>query len=227
MTLLNETSNGNIDVLTLDFEPMNTLDFETVQALDARFGQQPNDRALILTGQGTCFSAGVNVHSFVSYTDTQRAEFFKAITKMVTSLCKIQAPVVGAINGHAIGGGFVLALCCDYRIVSQGKHKFGLTEAKAGVPFPEGALSVIQHELPLSLLKNLALTSQLVGVDELAASGVFGDSVHHTVLIESAIQLAEDMLQQPVFTQVKKQLRRDLIDDLLTKAPKNGVEAML
>ncbi|MGG6549668.1 UNVERIFIED_CONTAM: enoyl-CoA hydratase/isomerase family protein, partial [Prevotella sp. 15_C9] len=77
---------------------------------------------------------------------------------MVARLLAIETPVVAAINGHALGGGFVLMLACDYRLgADTAAAKLGMTEAQAGIPFPAGPLEVMRHELAPTLLRRLTL----------------------------------------------------------------------
>jgi enoyl-CoA hydratase len=125
---------------------------------------------------------------------------------MVKACRSISTPVVAAINGHAIGGGFVLALCADYRIVTTGRHKFGLTEARAGVPFPDGPVDVIKQEIPFPLLRRLALTSCLISQDFLIENHILDEIVEPHQLMESAIARALELHQQIAFSEVKRQI---------------------
>jgi enoyl-CoA hydratase len=143
-------------VITIDRPPVNALDLETILALENAFAaaRDSSDNGVVLTGGGRVFSAGVDTRAFASYSREQRQATVRAITRMVARLLEIPSPVVAAINGHALGGGFVLMLACDYRIaVDDEDAKLGMTEAKAGIPFPAGPLEVMRHELPPELLR--------------------------------------------------------------------------
>ena len=65
---------------------------------------------------------------------------------MALGVYALPCPVVGAITGHAIAGGLVLALCTDVRVASS-DGRYGLTEVKVGVPYPQAAIGVVQAEL--------------------------------------------------------------------------------
>jgi len=70
-----------------------------------------------------------------------------AITRMTAAVLSLSCPLVAAVNGHALGGGFVLMLCCDYRLAADDSTlRLGLTEARAGVPFPVGPTAIMKHE---------------------------------------------------------------------------------
>jgi enoyl-CoA hydratase len=198
-----------VEILTLDSPPMNTLDIPAVVAIGDYFSKLSGQRPLIITGQGKAFSAGVDTNAYAAYSTEQRGQLFCAISTMVQACRSISTPVIAAINGHAIGGGFVLALCADYRIVTTGSHKFGLTEARAGVPFPEGAVAVIKREIPLPLLRKLALTSCLISPDFLVENHILDEMVEPHQLMDSAIDRARELYQQKAFAEVKRQIMRE------------------
>jgi len=196
----------DVEILSLNFPPLNTLDLPAVLAIGDYFSTLSGERPLILTGKGKAFSAGVDTNAYASYSDEQREQLFYAITSMVAACRSIPTPVVAAINGHAIGGGLVLALCADYRLVTSGKHQFGLTEARAGVPFPQGPVEIIKREIPFPLLRRLTLTSRLESQDFLVENHIFDELVEPQHLLDSAIARALEMHRQKAFTEVKRQI---------------------
>jgi len=138
---------------------------------------------------------------------------------MMARLLAIPAPVVAAINGHALGGGFVLMLACDYRIAADiDTAKLGMTEAQAGIPFPAGPLEVIRHELAPELLRRLTLTSAVLNPRELLEVQIL-DAIRPTEeLRPSAISLAKSLAAQPGFAAVKRQIRGGLAERVAASA---------
>ena len=136
-------------LLTIDRPPVNALDLDAVAALQQAFAAARQDvprGGVVLTERGQIFSAGVDTRAFASYSGDRRQAMVRAITQMVAQLLAIPVPVVGAVNGHALGGGFVLMLACDYRIAADVEAaKLGMIEAQAGIPFPAGPLEIIRH----------------------------------------------------------------------------------
>ena len=103
----------------------------------------------------------------------------------------IPKPVVAAINGHALGGGFVLMLACDYRIAVDIKSaRLGMTEAQAGIPFPAGPLEVIRNELAPELLRRLTLTSAVLNPHELLEARIIDELCAVEQLQPGSIALA-------------------------------------
>jgi enoyl-CoA hydratase len=130
MTVTTSTSDETL-LVTIDRPPVNALDLDEILGLERTFAavaRDPPRAGIVLTGGGQVFSAGVDTRAFASYGREQRHEMVRAITRMVAQLVAIPSPVVAAVNGHALGGGFVLMLACDYRIATDSEAaKLGLT----------------------------------------------------------------------------------------------------
>ncbi|HEY0650600.1 enoyl-CoA hydratase/isomerase family protein [Phenylobacterium sp.] len=232
---LERTTLDGVAVLRINRPPVNALDLPTILALETAFARMGDERpaGLVLTGAGGVFSAGVDTRAFAAYSGGERAEMIWAITRMVHRLYGLAFPTVAAIGGHALGGGLVMALACDLRIaVDVPDAKLGLTEARAGVPFPAGPLEVIRAELSPSLLRRMTLTSAVLAPAELHALGVV-DTLHAAEALEAAaIVAARELAAQPAFGTVKHQLRGATLtrlaqlaasgDDPLTHALRGG-----
>jgi enoyl-CoA hydratase len=203
-------------LITIDRPPVNALDLDAIAALERAFaaatGDVPRD-GVVLTGGGQVFSAGVDTRAFANYSRDQRHAMVRVITRMVARLIAIPAPVVAAINGHALGGGFVLMLACDYRIaVDNEAAKLGMTEAQAGIPFPAGPLEVMRHELSPELLRRLTLTSAVLNTRELLEARVLDSLCAVEDLKLRSITLAKSLAAQPGFRAVKRQIRGGLVE---------------
>ena len=208
-----------VAVATIDRPRLNLLDPAMIDALAQAFGAHDRGVPLVLTGAGEVFSAGVDVNAFGALERAGRAAFARAITRMTANLLAITAPVVAALPGHAMGGGLVLALCCDLRIAADNPAaRFALSEAKAGVPFPSGPAEIIRHELPVTLLRRLTLTSTAVGAGELNAAGVFDALAPVGALQARALDAALEMAAQPAFGAVKRQVRGGLAERVAAAA---------
>ena len=213
MTVVSSTLDETL-LVTIDRPPVNALDLDAVVALEQTFAaaarEVPN-KGVVLTGGGQVFSAGVDTRAFASYDRNQRHAMVLAITRMVARLLAIPAPVVAAVNGHALGGGFVLMLACDYRVaVDLETVKLGMTEAQAGIAFPAGPLEVMRHELAPEMLRRLTLTSVVLNPRELLQARILDALCPAEDVKSRSVALARSLSAQPGFRAVKRQIRGEL-----------------
>ncbi|OYY63097.1 enoyl-CoA hydratase/isomerase family protein [Sphingomonas sp. 28-62-11] len=211
---IDQTQSDGVVVLTINRPPVNALDIETVERLrDLAIGMAAAPPiGVLLSGAGQCFSAGVDTRAFGTYTPPDRARMILAISAMITALYALPCPVVAAVSGHALGGGFVLMLAGDVRIaIDDDKAKLGLTEAKAGVPFPAAPLEIIKAELAPELLRRLTLTSQTMPPAALHQLGVIDGLCSADDLLATAEARVRQLADQPAFGLVKQQIRRDTL----------------
>jgi len=205
--MVEDTEDG-VRTVTLRRNPMNTLDLAAVERLSTLFENHPSDLPLVLEGSEGVFSAGVDAKQFIGYDRAQRVQMARAITRMTGFLLRIPAPVVASIPGHALGGGLVLALCCDYRIATNAEQaKFGLFEAKAGIAFPDGPAHIVQSELPATLLRQLTLSSRSLSAADLMRHGVFDETTDPDRVTALANNRARELAGQPGYRAVKAQMR--------------------
>jgi enoyl-CoA hydratase len=205
---MNEDTRDGVRTITLRRNPMNTLDLDAVEQLSVLFENHPSQFPLVLDGSEGVFSAGVDAKQFMGYDRFQRYQMARAITRMTGHLLSIHAPVVASIPGHALGGGFVLALCCDYRIATNAlQAKFGLLEAKAGIAFPDGPAHIVQSELPPTLLRQLALSSRSVSAADLVRHGIFDETTDPDGVTALAKTRARELSELPGYRAVKAQMR--------------------
>jgi enoyl-CoA hydratase len=212
---------GNVALLTLSRPPVNALDLEFVRGLESALAElvRSEPEGLVLSGAGRAFSAGVDVRAFAAYGREGRSAMILAITRTIGTLYAAPFPVVSAIGGHAMGGGFVLALAGDVRLaVDDPGARLGLQEAQAGIPFPAGPLEVIRAELSPELLRRLTLTSVSVSAAELHSLGVIDHLRARDDLLESAIAEVRALAAQRGFRLVKEQIRRPVVQRIQTWA---------
>ena len=115
-----------IEVLTLNRPPANAIDLELMEEIGDAFAAIAADdsvRAAVLTGGGRAFSAGLDLKAVPQYGRAEQQRLLNALNRSITLAYDCPVPLIGAINGHAIAGGLVLALCCDWRIVSDASFR--------------------------------------------------------------------------------------------------------
>lgn len=196
--------------------PVNALDRELVEAIAGAVTTAVDSgaRALVLTGAGPCFSAGIDTKVVPTYDADQRRAAINAINAMVATICSAPLPVIAALNGHALGGGLVIALACDVRVAARGEYKLALNEVAAGVPFPAGPLRVVSAELDPSVMRDLCLTGRMLGPAEALTLRILDELVEPSALLARARERALDLAALPAYAVVKAQVRGRLIAEL-------------
>jgi enoyl-CoA hydratase/carnithine racemase len=139
-TLLRIDREGPVAIVRLTRGVTNAINGELVAELAAAIRnarEQPDIRALVLaSANDKFFSIGWDIPQLIGLTSNEFADFFSRYNRMCLDLYTLPKPTVAAISGHAIAGGCILALCCDYRHVADGKKLMGLNEIKLGAPLP-------------------------------------------------------------------------------------------
>jgi len=131
------TRQGSLVSLTLNRpDKLNALDAELLEALVHaldELGRDPSVRAAILTGAGDkAFAAGADIAAMAQMTPAEAKAFSDRGNAVCSRIEHAHFPVIGAVNGFALGGGCELALACDFLYASE-KAKFGQPEVKLGV----------------------------------------------------------------------------------------------
>jgi enoyl-CoA hydratase len=216
MIELERRSAGGTVVLRLARPPVNALDLELLESITAGFEQALAEEAaaIVVTGRGRCFSAGIDVKLTPTYTAEERRAAIRAINRMVSVIHGAPVPVVAAVNGHAMGGGLVLALACDMRLASSGEHVLALNEVAAGVPFPAGPLALVHGELAPGVARDLCLTGRSISPSEALELGVVDRLVEGDELLEHAQALAAELASHGAYVVVKRQVRGRLSAEL-------------
>jgi 3,2-trans-enoyl-CoA isomerase len=123
---------------------LNELVVEEMFGCLERLAADPGITAVILTGDGPFFSFGFDIPEFLSYSKESFANFLKRFTGLYTYLFTYPKPVLAALNGHAVAGGCMLALACDYRIMVSGKAKISLNEITFGSSVFAGSVAMLK-----------------------------------------------------------------------------------
>jgi enoyl-CoA hydratase len=181
-----------IRVLRLNHKKASALDIELTQALTAAFERARADapRALVLTGTGTIFCAGVDLFRVAEGGAEYVRRFLPAFAELMFALFAFEGPLIVAANGHTIAGGAVLLAAGDYRLMAQGGGRVGYTEHQVGVPFPPAALEIIRFAVPPRRVQDLLYGAATYPGDEALALGLLDETVAPARLMERALTVA-------------------------------------
>lgn len=179
---------------------MNTLSLAFVAELDRALttATEGRARALILIGQGRAFCAGAHLTYFTdaaSPLDSAlaiRDRYLVPITRLFDRLEAAPFPVIAAINGFALGGGFELALACDFRILAD-TARLGLTEVRVAAFPAAGGVQKLHRFVGRGKALELILLGRHIAADEAAGLGLTYAVVEPSALMERALALAADL----------------------------------
>ena len=143
-------------------------------------------RAGVLTGAGRGFCAGMDLKAFIAgETPVVAGRGFAGIVQRASA-----KPLIAAVEGFAVAGGFEIALACDLIVAARGA-RFGIPEVKRGLVAAGGALLRLPQRIPYHLAMELALTGELVEAERMASVGLVNRLVEPGGAVEGALELAE------------------------------------
>lgn len=194
-----------VTTIWLDHPPVNALDLELLYAVVATMREIGGP--VVITGTGKCFSAGVDLRAIIDGGPEYADRFLSALSAAFLAVFDHPAPVVAAINGHAIAGGCVLAMSADMRLMSAGT--IGLTELAVGVPFPVAALEICRYAMGRSATRAM-LEAATIDIDTASIRGWVDAVVSDTDLVALAISTARALGQHSpaAYAATKQQLHR-------------------
>jgi enoyl-CoA hydratase/carnithine racemase len=149
-------------------------------------------RAVVLTGAGRAFCAGGDVTSFPNVNESRRAEVWRRPrreTDAVLAMRDCDVPVIGAINGYAVGAGFGLALATDFRICAE-DVVFQAAQIKRGITVDGGLPFLLQAEVGTQRALEIIATARRVHAAEALALGLVLDVLPPGQLVERALEIA-------------------------------------
>lgn len=214
-----------IAVLTMSRGPVNALDLELLITLPEMLAAVADSRAVVLTGAGRAFSAGVDLKRIVEGGSRYVEKFLPALSVAALSLFEHPKPAVAAVNGHALAVGCVLAAACDIRVMSGGT--IGLTELAAGVPFPTVPLEIMRHAVGPAL-DAMVLKPGRMTREQAASIGLVHEIVEPGQLLDAALRQAEELCTAPpdVYAFAKNQLHRPVRERIDADRPADDPQVL-
>ncbi|ORL97712.1 enoyl-CoA hydratase-related protein [Prescottella equi] len=222
-----EEQRGRILIVRIDREAKrNAIDRATADGIDAalnRLDDDPNLWVGVITGSSTIFSAGTDLSAGVDLR-TERGGEYGVIRRERTT------PLIAAVEGPALGGGFEIALACD-AIIASSTATFGLPETRRGLVATSGALFRAARALPPNVARELLISGRTLGPERAYALGLVNEVAEAGRALEHAINFAEDIcLSSPMAVRETLRAVRALTaaDDVLGwRATQEAIEVFI
>jgi enoyl-CoA hydratase len=212
-----------VAVVRLAHGKVNALDVELLHEIVRVFGDLAGSEhaAVVLTGAGRSFSAGVDLWRIIDGGAGYIDEFLPALTDAFLAVFTLGKPVVAAVNGHAIAGGAILACAADLRLMAEGSGRIGVTELLVGVPFPPTALEIVRFALGETRARAAVVTGRTFEPSDALAAGFADQLVAGAELPRAAVAAALRMAAAPAdtFRLTKHQLRLPVHERLARHRP--------
>lgn len=228
--MLETREQDGVRTLSMVHGKANAFDTELLAALQDSLAAAESDaiKAVVLTGSGSIFSAGVDLFRVVDGGRDYLETFLPALSGLLSRLFSFPKPVIAAINGHAIAGGCILACACDRKVGVRGSARIGVPELRVGVPFPAAALHVVRFAVGNARLAEMVLGGETYTPDRALDLGFLDRLVDPEDLLECALVEARQLarLGRHTFALTKSQLRRKTAETMRIEGERSDADVL-
>lgn len=216
-----EDKDGGVRVLTLDRPPANAIAPDLLDDLAAALhaaGSADSVRAVVLTGSGKFFSAGLDLRQTTNASDLGEL-LQERFRDTHLDFLEFPKPTVAMLNGHAIAGGVILLLACDYRLGVQGDYKVGLNEVAIGASFPKVAFEIVRLRLTNQQANEVLLGANLYPASEAVRLGFVDELLREDKFEETVLRRAAQLGAHPreAYAHTKNALTAEAVERVRTE----------
>ncbi len=202
--------------ITMSGPGKNSLGTEMMQFLLAKLDEAAGNPVL-LTGAGDAFSAGLNLKEVAGMQPAGMQTFLELLERLFTTLYLYPGPTVALVNGHAVAGGCVLALCCDHRVaLDQPKVRIGLNEVALGLRFPPRTLAICRRRVPRRHHEEVLLGAGLFDPRNAQRLGLVDEASVDPASAAAAVMARVEGIPADAYAATKRDLRGASPTDLCT-----------
>jgi 3,2-trans-enoyl-CoA isomerase len=214
---------SNYAILSLNRAPVNSLNLDFLTSLNIQLDKLEENKSIdgvILTSNiPNIFSAGLDIMEMYKATPERASQFWRALQDVWIKLYGSSNILIAALNGHAPAGGCLLAMSCDYRIMSRGPYKIGLNETLLGITAPfwfkDTMLNTIGHRETEKALQ----LGKLYSAEEALSVNLVDELADPDKLLQQAEEQMKKWLQIPTMAReiTKSQMRGETIRKLISQ----------
>lgn len=179
----------------------NALDLQCVNELAEVVGEtrrNPDVHSLVLTSANDkFFSIGFDIPQLFALGRDEFGHFYHAFNRVCLDLYTLPKPTVAAITGHAIAGGCILALCCDYRLIAEGRKLMGLNEVKLALPVPYPADCMLRSLVGARHAREVMESGEFYPPEASLGMGMVDQLLALEQVVESAVEKAAGLGSLP------------------------------
>ena len=212
--MLDVTEHGDITELSLQRPPVNALNPELVTELTAAIESAiKTSKALVISGREGLFSAGLDVPELMQLDHQGMTDFWRRFFKLLETVARSPVPVAAAITGHSPAGGAIVAIFCDFRVMSRGKFVIGLNETQVGLLVPGIIRYAFTRLTGPRRAARLIVAGELLKPDDALAAGMVDALAENPqATVTNAIEWCQQQLALPTHSMLGNRalMRQDI-----------------
>lgn len=207
--MINIEAHETVRVLRLNRGVTNAINLELVNeiAKNLRLMRDDSDvHSLVLTTSNEKFFAiGFDIPELLALDVKEFSVFYRSYNQLCLDLFTFPKPTVAGLLGHAIAGGCILALCCDYRFIAEGRKLMGLNEVKLGVPIPYPGDCILRQIVGSRYAQEITYTGEFYPSEELLRMGMVDQVLPLEQVLSKSIEKAKSLgsLSKEAFRRIK------------------------
>ena len=223
----------SVAVVKLARSTTNALNLQLITELQEslqKVNQDPDVHGIVISSSNEkFFCIGLDIPQLYNLSEKDFMTFYQAFNQVQIDLYTVPKPTVAAVTGHAVAGGCILALCCDYRYISEGRKFMGLNEIKLGVPIPYPADCILRNVVGTRIARDIVESGEFYLPDQSLKMGlvdcvlpledVLPKSIEKARILGALPSKAFASIKRSRVEQVEAQIREHLTEkeELFTK----------
>lgn len=219
--MLTDSIKNGVAVFKLDNGVTNAINLKLVSILVSslrKAEKNPEINGIILTSANTkFFSIGFDIPNLFKLPKEEFQQFYSSFNDLCLELYNYPKPTLAAINGHAIAGGCILSLCCDYRYITKGRKLMGLNEIKLGVPIPYPAFCILKSLVGSTQTREITFLGEFYSPDSLKQIGLIDRICSEADLLNNSLEKLDMLNKNPLsaFNIIKQESHRDVHEKIV------------
>lgn len=218
-----------VAVLSLERDITNAINFEFIEELSRslkKIKSNPDVNGLVLNSTNEkFFSIGFDIPQLYDLPKEDFRQFYKSFNQMCLDLYTLPNPTIAAIKGHAVAGGCILTLCCDYRFIAEGRKLMGLNEVKLGVPVPYLTDCMLQSIIDGRYAREIMESGDFYEPEKLLQIGMVDQIFPLADVLEKSLEKAKLLgsIQKEAYDTIKRN-RVEIVEERVLKHWNNKQE---
>ena len=210
-------------LLRLNRSVTNPINLALINELSGRVEKAKDEQeiigAVVTSANDKFFSIGFDIPELIDLDEKEFTEFYTAFNRLCIDLYTFPKPVIAAITGHAVAGGCILTLCCDYRFIAEGRKLMGLNEIKLGVPLPYPADRILRQIVDDRVARKILDTGDFFPPEETLSMGIVDEVMPLEQVVEKAVEKVESIQSSSLYAYTA--IKRNRIEKVVAEMQNN------